>query len=55
MDREQIVNASDVYLAKAAPETIEQHLANRITATVGTPNADGAITRFLGPPLDADL
>jgi len=37
------VDASDVYLAKAAPEAIEQHLERRINATIGTLNPDGSI------------
>jgi len=37
------VDASEVYLAKAAPEAIEQHLARRINATIGTLNPDGSI------------
>lgn len=37
------MDASDVYLAKAAPETIEQHLESRINATIGTLNPDGSI------------
>lgn len=37
------MDASDVYLAKAAPEAIEQHLERRINATIGTLNPDGSI------------
>lgn len=37
------LDASDVYLAKAAPETIASHLERRIIATVGTLNEDGSI------------
>jgi hypothetical protein len=38
-----MVDASDIYLAKAAPEKIEQHLKRPINATIGTFNADGPI------------
>jgi hypothetical protein len=38
-----MVDASDIYLAKAAPEKIEQHLKRPINATIGTLNADGSI------------
>ena len=37
------MDASDVYSAQPAPETIEQHLARPINATVGTLNPDGSI------------
>ncbi|MEN8041013.1 MAG: pyridoxamine 5'-phosphate oxidase family protein [Actinomycetota bacterium] len=37
------MDASDIYLAKAAPEVIEQHLKRPINATIGTLNADGSI------------
>lgn len=37
------MDASDIYLAKAAPEAIASHLERRIIATVGTLNADGSI------------
>lgn len=37
------MDASDIYLAKAAPGTIEAHLGRRIIATVGTLNADSSI------------
>jgi len=37
------MDASDIYQAKAAPETIRRHLEKPITAVVGTLNADGSI------------
>ena len=37
------MDASDVYLAKAAPEAIEQHLERRTNATIGSINPDGSI------------
>ena len=37
------MDASEVYLAKPAPDAIEQHLAKPINATVGTLNPDGSI------------
>jgi hypothetical protein len=37
------VDASDIYLAKAAPERIQQQLKRPINATIGTLNADGSI------------
>jgi hypothetical protein len=37
------VDASDVYLAKPAPASIQQHLVRPINATVGTLNPDGSI------------
>lgn len=37
------MDASDIYLAKAAPEVIQQHLKRPINATIGTLNADGSI------------
>jgi len=37
------VDASDVYLAKPAPEAIERYLERPINATVGTLNPDGSI------------
>lgn len=37
------MDASDIYLASAAPEAIERHLDRPITATIGTLNPDGSI------------
>lgn len=37
------MDASDVYLAKPAPEAIEKYLGHTINATVGTLNPDGSI------------
>jgi len=38
-----VLDAHDVYLAKPAPEAIEEHLGRRINATIGTLNPDGSI------------
>ena len=37
------MDASDVYLAKPAPEVIEMYLRHTINATIGTLNPDGSI------------
>ena len=37
------MDASKIYLEKAAPADIEEHLKSRTTATIGTLNADGSI------------
>ena len=37
------MDASDIYLASAAPEAIKQHLHRPITATIGTLNPNGSI------------
>jgi hypothetical protein len=42
------VDAEDIYLAKAAPEKIEQHLKRPIDATIGTLNSDGSIHLAFG-------
>jgi pyridoxine/pyridoxamine 5'-phosphate oxidase len=37
------MDASEVYLAKPAPEAIQEHLSRPINAVVGTHNPDGSI------------